>query len=245
MDDQLLASLTPRVSGLLTPRPPPGMPGVRLQPQWHAQQPRWQMKLLDPPLKRHSKRLLRDAGMSTSASEVDSVVFGHDIDYSDANVDDVRQAPAFLHAQGATSRQLASLRDIRNRRNCETIANWQPLPQDTTQTQGYVSPRARRYQSDEPMCSQMYPSYDNVQYDNMSPPPLHERQPAPYELEAALTRQSKKGIGFRSNASEVDEVVFGVDQDHSEATRFKEDLRASRAFEGAQGMTSLQLSNVR
>lgn len=61
-----------------------------------------------PPEARSAVRM-SDAGMSRDASEVDSVVFGRDLDGSGGAVQDVRQGSAFFGAAGFTSREIAAL----------------------------------------------------------------------------------------------------------------------------------------
>lgn len=55
---------------------------------------------------RSVKRFLHDAGMSTQNSDVDSVVFGRDLDFSDAALKDPRTSDVFAGRFGKTSRQL-------------------------------------------------------------------------------------------------------------------------------------------
>ena len=58
------------------------------------------------PMEVRSAVRLSDAGMSRDASEVDSVVFGRDLDGSGGAVQDVRQGSAFAGAAGFTSREI-------------------------------------------------------------------------------------------------------------------------------------------
>jgi hypothetical protein len=58
------------------------------------------------PMEIRSAVRMSDAGMSRDASEVDSVVFGRDLDGSGGAVQDVRQGSAFAGAAGFTSREI-------------------------------------------------------------------------------------------------------------------------------------------
>lgn len=84
---------------------PPMMP---MQPYLTTQQQsQWS---ISPPKEapyRPPKRMLTDAGLSSSLSEVDDVVFGRDMDFSDNAVKDIYQSPAFAGACGSSSKMIA------------------------------------------------------------------------------------------------------------------------------------------
>ena len=60
--------------------------------------------------------LLHDAGLHPQLSDVDSIVFGVDLDGSDTAVKDVRQSERFSGAAGGTSRHIDSVMDRASKR---------------------------------------------------------------------------------------------------------------------------------
>ena len=84
---------------------PPMMPMQQHFPT--QQQVQWS---ISPPKEaqfRSPKRMLTDAGLHSSLSDVDDVVFGRDMDFSDNAVKDIYQSPHFAGACGSSSKMIA------------------------------------------------------------------------------------------------------------------------------------------
>lgn len=177
----------------------------------------------DPGLPRVHRRPLMDAGLNVQLSDVDEIVFGHDIDLSNAAVKDVRKSRHFNGAFGQTSRQRdAMLNDMQHKsKAAEAIAA------SDMRAILYAQPPA-------------------------AAPPRRTSKQTPFEG-AAGHRSSDRwragGVGsllhdagLHPQLSDVDSIVFGVDLDNSDTA--VKDVRQSRRFSGAAGGTSRHIDSV-